>query len=517
MTVSSTTAKVTLAGNDSTTTFNFSFTIYANTDLVVTFTNSSGVESTLSEGSGTSNYSVSVSSYPGSGSITWPASGSTKLQSNEKITIKRVLPLTQTIDLQNQGGYFPDVQEQGFDRGVYLSQQIDEEVDRSIKIPVSSATSIDSTLPAPTADTVIGAWNSDADAIVAGPTVANITAAESNAVSAAASAVTAAAEASAANPKYTFSTTTSMADPGAGTLRYNHGTVASVSAIAIDDTTADTGNPDIEAWIASWDDSTSTIKGWLRLVEPGTPANYAVFHITGLTNNSGWVQLAVTHIDSNGTFGNGDSIRVMFSRTGDKGETGSTGSTGSTGPAGPAIDDLLTTRGDIAIRNASEAVRLAIGSSGRALLSDGTDPSWGQVSLTAGVTGTLPAGNGGTGVTSLGSGTLLTSGAHVSLSAGISTDIEDMGSSGTGTETVDLQLEALKTLTITGSSTFAPDASRNGIAVVLVTNDGTGGYSLTTSGWDHVIGEYDNTASKKHLFTCYSFGATDILRIEALS
>lgn len=343
MTVSSTTAKVTLAGNDSTTTFNFSFTIYANTDLVVTFTNSSGVESTLSEGSGTSNYSVSVSSYPGSGSITWPASGSTKLQSNEKITIKRVLPLTQTIDLQNQGGYFPDVQEQGFDRGVYLSQQIDEEVDRSIKIPVSSATSIDSTLPAPTADTVIGAWNSDADAIVAGPTVANISSAESNAVSAAASAVTAAAEASAANPKYTFSTTTSMADPGAGTLRYNHGTVASVSAIALDDTTADTGNPDIEAWIASWDDSTSTVKGWLRLVEPATPANYAVFHITGLTNNSGWVQLAVTHVDSNGTFGNGDSIRVMFSRTGDKGDTGAQGIQGDQGDEAGVLPYVFAT------------------------------------------------------------------------------------------------------------------------------------------------------------------------------
>ena len=334
MTVSSTTAKISYVGNDSNTSFSFAFTVYVNTDLVVTFTNSSGVESTLTEGAGTSNYSVSVSSYPGTGSITWPASGSTKLQSNEKITIKRVLPLTQTIDLQNQGGYFPDVQEQGFDRGVYLSQQIDEEVDRSIKIPVSSATSIDSTLPAPTADTVIGAWNSDADAIVAGPTVANISAAEANATAAAASAVTAAGEASAANPKYTFSTSTSMADPGAGTLRYNHGTVASVSAIALDDTTADTGNPNIEAWIASWDDSTSTVKGWLRLVEPGTPANYAVFHVTGLTDSSGFIQLAVTHIDSNGTFGNGDSIRVMFSRTGDKGDTGAIGSTGPTGPAG---------------------------------------------------------------------------------------------------------------------------------------------------------------------------------------
>ena len=142
-------------------------------------------------------------------------------------------------------------------------------------------------------------------------------------------ATTAANEASATAPKYTFSTTTSMADPGAGILRYNHGTVASVTAIAIDDTTADTGNPDIAAWITSWDDSTSTIKGQLRLVEPGTPANYAVFNVTALTDNSGWVQLAVTHVDSNGTFGNTDSIRVTFSRVGDKGDTGSTGATGS--------------------------------------------------------------------------------------------------------------------------------------------------------------------------------------------
>ena len=139
-------------------------------------------------------------------------------------------------------------------------------------------------------------------------------------------ATTAANEASATAPKYTFSTTTSMADPGAGILRYNDATVADVTAIAIDDLTADTGNPDIEAWIASWDDSTSTIKGQLRLVEPGTPANYAVFNITALTNHSGWVQLTVTHVDSNSTFGNTDSIRVTFTRTGDLGSTGVTGS-----------------------------------------------------------------------------------------------------------------------------------------------------------------------------------------------
>ena len=158
---------------------------------------------------------------------------------------------------------------------------------------------------------------------------AQVTLATAQVALAAGHVTTATNEASAAAPKYTFSTTTSMADPGAGILRYNHGTVASVTAIAIDDTTADTGNPDIAAWITSWDDSTSTIKGQIRLVEPGTPANYAVFNVTALTDNSGWVQLAVAHVDSNGTFGNTDSIRVTFSRVGDKGDTGSTGATGS--------------------------------------------------------------------------------------------------------------------------------------------------------------------------------------------
>ena len=155
---------------------------------------------------------------------------------------------------------------------------------------------------------------------------AQVTLATAQVALAAGHVTTAAGEASATAPKYTFSTTTSMADPGAGILRYNHGTVASVTAIAIDDTTADTGNPDVEAWLKTFDDSTSTIKGWIRLVEPGTPANYAIFNVTAVADNSGWVQLTVAHVDSNGTFSDADSIRLFFSRTGDLGATGATGS-----------------------------------------------------------------------------------------------------------------------------------------------------------------------------------------------
>tara|TARA_R110002167_G_scaffold362754_1_gene582285 strand:- start:44 stop:1231 length:1188 start_codon:yes stop_codon:yes gene_type:complete len=76
------------------------------------------------------------------------------------------------------------------------------------------------------------------------------------------------------------------------------------------------------------------------------------------------------------------------------------GSTGATGPTGD-IDDALTTRGDIVIRNASTSVRLAIGAANRVLISDGTDPAYGQVPLATAVSGTLPLANGGTGATSL--------------------------------------------------------------------------------------------------------------------
>jgi microcystin-dependent protein len=121
---------------------------------------------------------------------------------------------------------------------------------------------------------------------------------------------------------YLFSTTTAMADPGAGALRLNHATLASVTAIAIDDTTAASGNPDISAFINSWDDGDSLIKGYLQIWSGPTGNAFALFQVNSLTDNSGWSQIAVTHIASSGTFANADDISITFNRTGDKGERG---------------------------------------------------------------------------------------------------------------------------------------------------------------------------------------------------
>lgn len=197
MTVESTTAKVTYNGNGVTTSFSFSFTIFASTDLTVIKTDTDGVETTLSEGSGTTNYSVTVASYPGSGSITYPASGSTELATGEKITIKRVLPLTQTTDLENQGGYFPETQERVYDRLVMIAQQIQEELDRAVKVDISSGDDPDDLLDDLLADVLATAASAAAAAASASAASASETAAlaaqaaaeaaESGAIAAAAS------------------------------------------------------------------------------------------------------------------------------------------------------------------------------------------------------------------------------------------------------------------------------------------------------------------------------------------
>ena len=68
---------------------------------------------------------------------------------------------------------------------------------------------------------------------------------------------------------------------------------------------------------------------------------------------------------------------------------------GLQGPAG-ASGLPLTTRGDLVVRDATTNVRLPVGAANMVLGSDGTDPGWTQVDITAAVTGILPVANGGT-------------------------------------------------------------------------------------------------------------------------
>jgi hypothetical protein len=136
---------------------------------------------------------------------------------------------------------------------------------------------------------------------------------------------------------YKFDTGTSSTDPGAGEIAFNNGTYASATAIYIDDVDQNSVNTVTD--VLTWDDSSSTIKGYLHIVDINDHTTYARFSITGSsTDGSGFNTLVVTHIASNNTFSAADSLSVHFTRQGDKGTTGTTGPTGSTaGTAGLAM------------------------------------------------------------------------------------------------------------------------------------------------------------------------------------
>jgi hypothetical protein len=117
--------------------------------------------------------------------------------------------------------------------------------------------------------------------------------------------------------RLTFSTTTTDADPGAALLRFNNGTLASVTQIFVD--LADLAGGDLTAWLDSLDDSTSTSsKGVLTLIELST-AKVWTFKLTAVTTATGYRKLTVSAPSGTGLPGNGGVLAVSFTPTGDAG------------------------------------------------------------------------------------------------------------------------------------------------------------------------------------------------------
>ena len=84
------------------------------------------------------------------------------------------------------------------------------------------------------------------------------------------------------------------------------------------------------------DDSTSTIKGHVKVSNLTDPSQFVLFTISSLTENTGYFDITVSAVDSSATspFSNGEDVAVTFARTGDKGDTGPTGPIGPQGPQG---------------------------------------------------------------------------------------------------------------------------------------------------------------------------------------
>jgi hypothetical protein len=149
-------------GNGVTTSFPFTFKVFATSDIAVTRT-SAGIETVLVLGV---DYSVTLNAdqdtSPG-GTITYPISGA-PLAVGEKLVALGNLPYDQTADLPSGGNYRAIVIENALDRTVMQVQQLAEETGRSLTLPASAA-SANTELPSPVANKVIG-WNETGTALV---------------------------------------------------------------------------------------------------------------------------------------------------------------------------------------------------------------------------------------------------------------------------------------------------------------------------------------------------------------
>lgn len=134
---------------------------------------------------------------------------------------------------------------------------------------------------------------------------------------------------------YTFSSTTTDSDPGAGFLRLGSATQNTSTRISLDPIAADA--IDWTGAIGTFNNSTSTIKGFIRLTNRNDLSKWLLFSISSLATPTGYINLTVVPVASSAAspLNNGDSILLHFDRNGDKGDTGATGPTGLTGATGP--------------------------------------------------------------------------------------------------------------------------------------------------------------------------------------
>ena len=150
MTVTSTTNKIIYTGDNSTVIFPYTFKVFANTELVVELLEiATDITTTLVL---TTNYTVSGVGVATGGNVTTVST----YANTHKIIIRRLLPLTQGINLVENDPSSAGTSEDSLDKSVMRDQQLQEQLDRAILQDTSNVSSI--TFPSPTANELIG-WD----------------------------------------------------------------------------------------------------------------------------------------------------------------------------------------------------------------------------------------------------------------------------------------------------------------------------------------------------------------------
>ena len=131
MTVSMQITKRIYQGNGVSTQWDVDFPFMSASDICVYITSPEGVEEEVS-----SHYAVDALAH----TLTYPTaeSGQPPLAEGWRLTVLRHTPLTQEIDLIRQGELDAEVLEEGYDKLTLLVQELNEQINRSIKYPVST-------------------------------------------------------------------------------------------------------------------------------------------------------------------------------------------------------------------------------------------------------------------------------------------------------------------------------------------------------------------------------------------
>ena len=407
----------TVGGSD-TGPYSFTFNVLADTDLAVY------LNSTLK--TITTHYTVSLNAN-GTGSITLVSSPLT----TDIVTIISAVPIARTSDYTTSGDFTAAAVNADLDKQTIFSQQLSERIDRSLKSATSESEVTDWDLPSPTADKGLK-WNSagtalentteDVDGIATAAAASaaaalvsenaaaadaaltaadvistaadlvatnqdtidtaadvvstgnDVTSTNADVVTTAAHVVSAESAAGAVAVPFTFDASTSMADPGTGDFRFNNATVASVTAITLDANSADTGNPDVSDFIATWGASSSAEKGHITFKKSGTPATFATFKITAaVTDNTTHLELTVTHVDSNGTWTAADKAYVAWTRTGDAGAAVDLTAPGPIGSVTPSTGAFTTLTATTALAETSGGTGQSTFTAGDILYADGAN------------------------------------------------------------------------------------------------------------------------------------------------
>ena len=129
MTISSTTVRNSYSGDNSTTTFSYTFKIFADSDIQVIIRSTDGTETIKTI---TTHYTVTGAGNSGGGSVIF-TSGNIPT-STQTVVLRRNIPQTQAIDYIANDPFPAESHEEGLDRATMAIQQLQEEVTRSLKL-----------------------------------------------------------------------------------------------------------------------------------------------------------------------------------------------------------------------------------------------------------------------------------------------------------------------------------------------------------------------------------------------